>query len=183
MENFSNCMVITDDMVLKRLEKLRSDKSPGGDNISPRLLKEISEVIVTPVRVIFQKSIDSGLVPEDWRTANVCPFYETGKRDSTANYRPISLTSQLSKLLETMIRDVMMQHLETHNLIRNSQHGFRGGHSWLTNLLLFLDTVSGSIRKTKNYWKKSNTDLQHVYSRIYVTWIICSVLNVWGSGL
>ena len=88
---------ITSDMVLKSLEKLRSDKSPGADNISPRLLKEIGHAIVTPVQVIFQKSINSGVVPEDWRTANVCPVYKKGKRDATENYRPISLTSWLGK--------------------------------------------------------------------------------------
>jgi len=136
---------ITDDMVLKSLEKLRSDKSPGADNISPRLLKEIGRAIVTPVRVIFQKSINSGVVPEDWRTANVCPIYKKGKRDATENYRPISLTSQLGKILESMIRDVMVHHLESFNLIRDSQHGFRGGRSCLTNLLVFLDTVSQAV--------------------------------------
>ena len=136
---------ITDDMVLKSLQKLRSDKSPGSDNMSPRLLKEISHVIVNPVKVIFQKSIDSGLVPEDWRTANVCPIYKKGKRNATENYRPISLTSQLGKLLETMIRDVMVHHLESFNLIRDSQHGFRRGRSCLTNLLVFLDNVSRGI--------------------------------------
>ena len=82
---------------------------------------EIRHAIVTPLRVIFQKSIDSELVPEDWRTANVCPIYKKGKRDATENY---SLTSQLGKLLETMIRDIMVHHLESFNLIRDSQHGF-----------------------------------------------------------
>jgi len=165
-------LVTTDDMVLKSLEKLRSDKSPDADNISPRLLKEISEVIVTPVRVIFQKSIDSGLVPEDWRTANVCPVYKTGKRDSTANYRPISLTSQLSKLLKTMIRDVVVHHLETHDLIRNSQHGFREGRSCLLEKVKS-HGISGKLLSWIESWlshKKQRVQLHGTASAwIYVT--------------
>ena len=80
-------------------------------------------------------------VPDDWKEANVVPVYKGGSRNVATNYRPISLTSQLCKVFETIIRDQVIEFLETNALIRNSQHGFRKGRSCLTNLLLFLDKV------------------------------------------
>jgi len=80
-------------------------------------------------------------VPDDWKEANVVPVYKGGSRNVASNYRPISLTSQLCKVLETIVRDQVIEFMETNVLIRNSQQGFRKGSSCLTNLLLFLDKV------------------------------------------
>jgi len=70
----------------------------------------------------------------------VTPLSFTGKR-----YRPVSLTSQISKVIESLLRDAIVEHLERNTLIRDSQHGFRKGRSCLTNLLAFLDKVTESI--------------------------------------
>jgi len=61
------------------------------------------------------------------------------------NYRPVSLTCQVCKIFETLVRDRLVKHLEWNSLIRESQHGFRKGRSCLTNLLTFLDKVTGCI--------------------------------------
>jgi len=84
-------------------------------------------------------------VPDDWKEANVVLVYEGGSRNVATNYRPISLTSQLCKVFETIVRDQGIELLETNVLIRNSQHGFRKGSSSLTSLLLFLDKVLHSV--------------------------------------
>jgi len=109
------------------------------------MLVEISEEIVVQLTIIFKESLDTGSVPDDWRNANVCPTFKKGKRNSPENYRPVSLTSQICKLLELIIRDELVTYMELHHLIYNSQHGFRKGRSCLTNLLTFLDSVSSSI--------------------------------------
>jgi hypothetical protein len=80
-------------------------------------------------------------VPDDWKTANVSPIFKKGNKNQAENYRPISLTSQICKVFETIIRDVV-DHLERNNLVRATQHGFRKGRSCLTNLLEFLDKVT-----------------------------------------
>jgi len=95
--------------------------------------------------IIFNKSLESGSVPEDWCTANVCPIYKKGKRTSPENYRPISLTSQICKLFEHIVREDLVQHLELNHLISDTQHGFRKGRSCLTNLLVFLDEVTAGV--------------------------------------
>ena len=74
--------------------------------------------------------------------ANVTPIFKQGSRNLPENYRPISLTCHLSKVMESIVRDVITQHLTKFNLILNSQHGFRRGRSCVTNLLAFLDKVT-----------------------------------------
>ena len=131
--------------VHKRLSALREDKSAGADDMSPRLLKYISNEIAHPLTVIFNLSLQEGIVPLDWRTANVTPIYKKGTKSLAENYRPVSLTSHLSKVLEALLRDEMVKHLDKHDLIRDSQHGFRSGRSCTTNLLAFLDEVTEVI--------------------------------------
>ena len=66
-------------------------------------------------------------------------------RSSAENYRPVSLTSLVCKVFESIVRDALVKHLESNLLINDSQHGFRKGRSCLTNLLSFLDTVTGYV--------------------------------------
>jgi len=69
-------------------------------------------------------------------------FIKKGNRNKADNYRPISLTSQICKIIESIIRDTAVKHLEDNLLISDSQHGFRRGRSCLTNLRTFLDKVT-----------------------------------------
>jgi len=73
------------------------------------------------------------------------PIFKSGKWNSVSNYRPISLTSQLCKSFEAIVRDDIVEFLEKNELIKDSQHGFRRGSSCLTNLLLFLDRIMQSV--------------------------------------
>jgi hypothetical protein len=100
--------------------------------------------------LIFTKSLKTGDIPKDWKTANVTPIFKKGIRASVCNYRPVSLTSQVSKIMETLIRDAIVDHLERNNLLRASQHGFRGGRSCLSNLLTFLDKVTQGVENGEN---------------------------------
>ena len=137
---------ISEEIIRKHLRKLRVDKASGADDLSPRLLLMVSDLIERPLAIILQKSMESGIVPMDWRLANVAPVFKKGRRTECENYRPISLTSQICKMFETIIRDAIVTHLEVNDLIGSSQHGFRNGHSCLSNLLCFLDKVTGSIK-------------------------------------
>ncbi len=131
--------------VLGKLQKLRVDKSGGPDELKPRLLTNISEELSKPLCLLFNRSLKEGVVPADWKNANVCPIFKNGSKHLAANYRPVSLTSQICKVFESLMRDVIVQHLEDNELLKDSQHGFRKGRSCLTNLLTFLDRVSGCL--------------------------------------
>ena len=138
-------IIVNDKMIVDKLTKLRSDKAAGADAMSPWLLKEVCDLLVTPISILLRKSLDEGVVPEDWKLANVCPIFKKGVKSQVSNYRPVSLTSQVSKVIESVLRDAIVSHLESNQLIRDSQHGFRKGRSCLTNLLVFLDKVTGYI--------------------------------------
>jgi len=136
--------------VLNNLHKLRPDKAAGPDNLLPRFLIEIKDYVAHPLYLLFRKSLDESCVPDDWKCADVSPVYKKGNRNKVENYRPISLTSQVCKLFESIIRDAVVKYLETNLLIQDSQHGFRKGRSCLTNLLSFLDKVTGELDSGKS---------------------------------
>ena len=85
--------------------------------------------------------MEQGVVPEYFRKANVTPIFKNGDRSEAGNYRSISLTSIVGKLMESIIRDHIVEHLETYNLMNDSQHGFRCRRSCLTNLLEFYKII------------------------------------------
>ena len=95
MQNFN----ITVPGVTKLLKTLKIHKAAGPDGIVPRLLSEFSEQLAPPLTFIFNKSIESGIIPEDWRQANVAPIFKKGEKYRPSNYRPVSLTCICCKLL------------------------------------------------------------------------------------
>ncbi len=123
--------------ISEKIGKLKPNKSAGPDGFLPRVVKSVSDEIVPHLLVIFNRSLELGEVPEDMKIANVTPIYKKGPKDIAGNYRPISLTSIIGKMLESVIADRIVDHLETNNLLENSQHGFRQKRSCLTNLLEF----------------------------------------------
>jgi len=130
---------ITSDAVLKLLQNVKTNKSSGPDGIHPRVLNEAAEQLATPLKIIFQMSINSGCLPDDWKVANVSPVHKKGPKSMAENYRPISLTSIICKLLETLIRDALTAHLMQHSLISDRQHGFVSGRSTSSQLLTAMD--------------------------------------------
>ena len=83
-----------------------------------------------------------GTVPPDWKLANVAPIFKKGSKGCVGNYRPVSLTCVLCKVMESILRDAMVLHLSQFNFIRASQHGFMARKSCLTNLLEYLEELT-----------------------------------------
>ena len=81
-------------------------------------------------------------MPDIWRRAHVCPIYKKGTKGDPGNYRPFSLTCVLCKVMESLIRDMIVEHLSRHSLIRPSQHIFMAGRSTVTNLLAYMETLT-----------------------------------------
>ena len=133
---------ITAQTVQKKLEKLKPNSAPGPDKLWPRILQKAAEVISLPLAIIYTKCLEEEAVPGDWKDANVTPIFKKGSKGSPGNYRPVSLTCVLCKVMESLIRDSIVNHLEQHNLLRNSQHGFLAGKSTLTNLLEYLEELT-----------------------------------------
>lgn len=125
--------------VKKLLLSIDASKSQGPDNIHPRILKELAEVLAEPLTKIFRLSISQGSLPEQWKTANVTPLFKKGEKTKPNNYRPVSLTSVPCKLLERLIRDAMFEFLDENEAITSCQHGFVSKRSCVTNLVELLE--------------------------------------------
>ncbi|KAK4808263.1 hypothetical protein QYF61_020753 [Mycteria americana] len=134
--------IIQGDMVSGLLHHLDIHRSMGPDEIHPRVLKELAEVLTKPLSIIYQQSWLTGEVPADWRLANVTPIYKKGRKEDPGNYRPVSLTSVLGKLMEQIILSAITRHVEDNQGIKPSQHGFKKGRSCLTNLISFYNKVT-----------------------------------------
>ena len=111
-----------------------------------------------------------GEVPEDWRTAVIVPIYKKkGLRSDPTNYRPVSLTSVPCKIMESLIRDNLLEFTENHNILTKHQHGFMQHRSCLTNLLEALEA-----------WTEALDEGLGV--DVYCFWIIGRRLTVWHTG-
>ena len=91
-------ILITEKMIRRKIDALDPNKSPGPDQIHPTVVKELADILSTPLKIIFNKSLEEGVVPHDWRIANVTSIFKKGNRTLAFNYRPISLTSIMSNI-------------------------------------------------------------------------------------
>ena len=135
-------LFVTPEMIAQKIKKMKDNKSPGVYGIPPKLLKEIVEQISTLLTKLFNLSLEEGIVPSEWKEANITPLFKKGLRNKPENYRPVSLTSVVCKLLETLIRDHMVEFLVKHKLTNTSQNGFLKARSCLTNLLCFFEEIT-----------------------------------------
>lgn len=105
---------------------------------------------ITPsLTLIYEASITQCKIPSDWKNAFVTSLFKKGDRSKPSNYRPVSLTPICCKILEHIIFSVVMKHLETNNILTESQHGFRKSHSCESQLLLTVEDLASSLNKNQ----------------------------------
>ena len=129
--------------------RLDEYKSLGPDGVHPRVLKELTEVVVEPLSIIFEKSWLSGEVPDDWRKGCITPIYKEGSKEDLGNYRLVSLTSVPGKIIGQIFLDDMLDHMRNEHVIQDSHHGFTRGRSCLTNPVAFYDGVMALMDEGK----------------------------------
>jgi hypothetical protein len=131
--------------VLKQLKALKPNKAAGPEGISPRVLVELADVLAGPLTSLFQNSLDKGAVPADWKSAIVCPVFKKGERYLPQNYRPISLTCVLIKVMEHIITSRLMNFAETQDLFYKHQHGFHKNRSCEKQLIELVADISHNL--------------------------------------
>lgn len=132
-------IVVTETEVFTVIDKLGMSKAPGPDGIHACVLKNCNSIISKILTYLFNRSLIEGKLPSQWKDANVKALFKKGKRTVCSNYRPVSLTSIICKLLESIIRDKLVCFLETNGIITNAQHGFRPGHSCSSQLIELME--------------------------------------------
>ena len=129
-------ITITQEQILIALQSLNPNKSPGPDKVHPKILKELSEQLQYPVWKLFNRSLKEGRIPRRWKIAEVRPIFKKGSKTTPGNYRPVSLTSVLCKLLEGFIRHALYEHLVENKLLAKEQFGFCKGRTCTSQLLV-----------------------------------------------
>ena len=134
-------IIITPAAVEKKLHELNQFKAQGPDLIPPKVLKELSKEIAVPLSKIFNKSLETGKIPYDWKSAEVTAIFKNGSKSEPGNYRPVSLTCIACKVLESIIRDVIVSHFTDNKLFAACQHGFRRKRSCVSQLLEVMEDL------------------------------------------
>ena len=141
---------VTGTEIIETVQQLQPKKTLDMTGISTWLLQKIVTAISVPLTHIFQGSLASGLVPNQLKIAKVIPVFKSGQKDSMDNYRPISLLSCFSKVIEKIVCNRLTLFLDSNNLITNAQYGFRKNHSTLHPLVHFANFVSTALDKKEH---------------------------------
>ena len=135
--------------VYQALASLDPSKSPGIDGIGPNILKHGALALHIPIHHLFKLCMTHCSIPSEWKIHKITPIFKTGKRDHVNNYRPISLLSCVSKVLERVIYDKIFAFVTQQ--ISMSQFGFLRSHSSLQQLLMFVNGIINSVEDKRSY--------------------------------
>ena len=158
-------IVVTEEQIDKALVKLNSNKACGPDGIHPKFLKELHSSLSVPLCILFNKTMSSGTIPTQWKTAEVKPIFKKGEKQNPGNYRPVSLTSIVCKIFEGFIRDALNPHLTENKLLSEHQFGFTTGRSCITQLLVTIDNWMKNLDEGKSS-DAIYLDLQKAFDKV-----------------
>ena len=133
--------------ILRICDSLKPKISTGADFISTKLLKQIAPIIITPLHYLINLSLETGFVPMEFKIAKVVPVFKDGDKHDYNNYRPISLLSSFSKLMEKVVARQIIGFLNFHNLLYKHQYGFRANHNCSHPVLHFTEKIYDALNQ------------------------------------
>ena len=171
---------LTKKRVQAALKKLDRGKARGPDEVSPWVLKECAEELCLPIFMIFTNSLEQGKLPDIWKSANITPIYKKGNKSNPLNYRPVSLTSILCKMLERFIREEWVKMLGKHKMLTGKQFGFRQGRSCVSNLLCYYDRVTDIMQNREGWVDSIYLDFSKAFDKVPHKRLIWKLQHIGG---
>ena len=135
----------TDELEVTRLVECLDDSAAGVDDIPARIIKSVSREIAYPLTTLFNLSMRDGIFPDQFKIAKITPIFKKDNKQELKNYRPISVLPCLSKILEKLIHDRLTDFLTNHQVISETQHGFRKQKSTTSAILQLTDNILNSF--------------------------------------
>ena len=133
----------------KKWTRLKANRASGPDQISVNVLRNCPNFFI-PLTILFNNSVQTGTLPQDWRDAHFSHIHKKGSRTNCGNYRPVSLTSQIVKLLERVFQDHLLKHISRNKTISCHQHGFQSRCSCVTNWGVCQGPISHNNEQTQS---------------------------------
>ena len=143
-------ITFTEEDIISAINDIPVNSAPGPDKITSKLLKECKKEIAPALLIIWRTSLDTGQIPDILKKQSIIPIHKKDSKAIPANYRPVSLTSHITKLFERILRKHIVAYIENNHIIHNSQHGFRPGRSCLTQLLHHVDSILYILEANQN---------------------------------
>ena len=143
---------VTSAVVYDKLYNLNKRKSQGPDEVPPRVLCELCKELSVPLSIVFNKSLEDGMIPTEGKSAKVVAIFKKGTKSVPGNYRPVSLTCIVCKILESIIRDIVVEHMLDRKLYSKCQHGYRKHRLCITQLLEEMEDFAKFVDNKKDIY-------------------------------
>ena len=140
---------ITTEETIRIIHKLKNKHSCCHDEISTALLKTVQHELAPSITLVINQSLKTGIFRDKLKIAKVIPVYKKGEDNVFDNYRPISLLPSISKIFETVIYEQLYEHIQVHNILTDSQYGFRKSHSTEYTAIELVDRIMRALDKKK----------------------------------
>lgn len=179
----SLALFLTDENEIKAIiNSLRTSSAPGIDKITTTTLKKIILHVTKPITYLCNMSLQQGVFPDICKTSIVCPIYKSGDKCDPSNYRPISLLSTISKILEKLVNKRLVSFLEKNNLISEQQFGFRAKKSAEDAVLKLTNLITDSLDK-KEACVGVFLDLRKAFDTVSIPILLMRLENVGIRGV
>ena len=137
--------------VKKLLLQLKPHKTSGPDRLPNKILKELAHELAPSLTALYNQSLSTQVLPEDWKRAFISPVYKKGCVHTPGKYRPVSLTVVACKTLEHIVCRYILNFLDENNVLTHAQHGFCKGHSCETQLLITLSDLFNPLTSARKW--------------------------------
>lgn len=141
---------VTEEDILKAINLIPANSAGGPDKFPACILKECKRELAKPLKLIFRKSLDTGIIPQKYLQQTIIPIHKKSSKAKAENYRPVSLTSHIIKIWERVLRKILVDFIEKNKLIIKEQYGFRSGRSCLSQLLCHYEKIITILEENVN---------------------------------